>query len=109
MPATRVGGDFSSEAIIGSRELPCSFRRRISWKRSLFQLVITVNITAPRVSGSQPPEKILARLAANSGTSIQSSAANRMDTRYLFQCQLFLATEQERIEVSTMVPVTAMP
>ncbi|MNW03421.1 hypothetical protein D3C71_1993530 [compost metagenome] len=66
-------------------------------------------MTAPRVSGSQPPEKILARLAAKSGTSMASSRAKRVATSGLRQCQLWRATEQERMEVSTMVPVTAMP
>ena len=36
------------EAIIASRELPCSCIRRSKRKRSLFQVVITINITVPR-------------------------------------------------------------
>ncbi|MNF17549.1 hypothetical protein D3C80_2211150 [compost metagenome] len=51
----------------------------------------------------------MARFAAKSGTSMASSRVNRAATRYLCQCQLFLATEQKRMLVSTMVPVTAMP
>ena len=109
VPGTRTGGDFSSEEIIASSELPCSCIRRSRRKRSLFQVVITVNITRPRDNGSQPPETILSRFAENSGTSMHRKATSISPTNSLFQCQFLRATVAERMEVSTMVPVTAIP
>ncbi len=109
VPGTRTGGDFSSEAIIASRELPCSCIRRSRRKRSLFHVVITMNITRPSVSGSQPPETILSRLAENSGTSMHRKPTRIIATRNLFQCQFRYATVVERSDVSTIVPVTAIP
>src|SRR5699024_1826349 len=84
---TRTGGDCSSEAIIASRELPCSCIRRSKRKRSLFQVVITINITVPRLNGNQPPESSLSRLAENNGISTQRKAIRISATKYLFQCQ----------------------
>ena len=109
VPSTRTGGDFSSDAIIASRELPCSCKRRNKRKRSLFHVVMMINITRPRASGNQPPEKNFRALAVNSGMSMHSNPAIRIITTKRFQCQFFTATVQLRILVNTMVPVTAMP
>ncbi|MNI45254.1 hypothetical protein D3C73_996730 [compost metagenome] len=68
-----------------------------------------VNITRPSVSGSQPPEISLSRFAENSGISMHRKATRIRNTKYLFQCQFLRATVVDRIDVSTIVPVTAIP
>ncbi len=66
------GGDFSSEAIIASGELPCSCIRRNRRKRSLFGGHDREHDPG-RLSGSQPPDN-LSRLAKNSGLSTHRNA-----------------------------------
>ena len=51
----------------------------------------------------------MSRFAENSGTSMQRKPTRISPTRNLFQCQLRYATVVERIEVNTIVPVTAIP
>ncbi|CNH62269.1 Uncharacterised protein [Yersinia pekkanenii] len=109
VPVTRTGGDFSNEAIIASNELPCSYIRRSKLKRSLFQVVMMINITSPSDSGNQPPENSFRALAENIGISIINKTTSKQPTKTRFQCQFFSATVQNRILVITMVPVTAIP
>ncbi|MNC61535.1 hypothetical protein D3C75_1114830 [compost metagenome] len=83
--------------------------RRNRRKRSLFQVVMMMNITSASSNGSQPPENSFRALAENIGTSIISKITRMPTAKKRFQCQFLIATEVTRILVNTMVPVTAIP
>ncbi len=82
---------------------------RNSKKRSHFHVAIMANMMQPRAKGNHPPANNFRAFAAKNGTSMIKRTMSRTLTKRADQSQLYRATEQARIVVITIVPVTAIP
>ena len=68
-----------------------------------------VKATTAKAMGSHPPVPILATLAKKKPRSTTRNAPTSGTTAYRGQRKVRLAATKNKIEVSTIVPVTAMP
>ena len=104
VPGTRTGGDFSSEEIIASSELPCSASAQQAETLALPGRHHRTD--HPRDNGSQPPETIYR--GSREQRNINAGSHQHQTDKQLVPVPVLRATVADRMEVSTMVPVTAI-
>ncbi len=75
MPATRSGGLENTASRKGLRSMASERSRSLSRWRPCFQVIISMNITAPIISGNQPPSLTLTMLALKNITSMKKKTA----------------------------------
>ncbi len=109
VPATRGGGSWNIERMNTSSGIVSLRTRSLRMVRPRFQVVSTVKMAAPIISGNQPPARTLIRLAEKNATStVTKMARNRIEGTAPHFHNPRTTTKASTVSI-IIVSVTAMP